>query len=130
MGTLRKLRALQIILNEILATQPGFFASELQSHQLRYKCKADRDISWRPTRAPTLAGTCYCVVNDGSDFTAARLCQLEINFQFFFSFSSRRPSKIIEMERRDNKFTHQRKYDNTIFRHDLPDRIVLPPLPI
>jgi hypothetical protein len=30
----------------------------------------------------------------------------------------------------DNKYTHQRKYDNKIFRHDLPDRLVLPPLPI
>lgn len=31
---------------------------------------------------------------------------------------------------RDNRLTYQRKYDNAIFRHDLPDRIVLPPLPV
>ncbi|CRL00584.1 CLUMA_CG013844, isoform A [Clunio marinus] len=48
----------------------------------------------------------------------------------FYRKSKRSQEVRNEANRGNNKLTYQRKYDNTIFRHDLPDRIVLPPLPI
>jgi len=44
--------------------------------------------------------------------------------------ADRRCTKVTAMDYRDNKLNQQRKYDNTIFRQDLPDRLILPPLPV